>query len=69
MESFPKQIKFLSDDTVANFISEMAAVKNKKEERRAVYRYQSGYYFKEKEVVLFLRDIEKLLGNGLIKID
>lgn len=63
----PKKIFFHSDGCTANLEEEIIDKKTKEISGR--YRYEDGYFFRDKEVVLTKIVIDKLKGNNLVTIN
>ena len=64
MTTFPKQITFLSDDCVAEFVNEITGAKVK--ERIANYVYTKSITNLDMVFSMFLSQIDNLQKSGLI---
>jgi len=66
---FPKILKFMRDDTVAELKHILPEDKRVKTLERGVYEYVSGYYFLGRRIILSLVDIQRLKNKDSIALD
>lgn len=66
IETFPKKIFFLSDDTECELIEEI--IDKKIKDRYASFVFTKGYYLLNSKVSLGLIQLDKLLKNKRIEI-